>query len=184
IAVIGDSTFFHSGITGLINVMYSSTPLVVIILDNRITAMTGHQHNPGTGFTLQMKKSPEVDIPRLVSALGFSDEQISVINPHNLEDGRTALKKAMDYSGPYVIITKSPCALLPEVREISVNQYYSVDRSLCIGCKACIRTGCPSISIKNNKSSIDPNSCASCGVCMQACNPGAISGPYAAGGDS
>jgi len=178
IALIGDSTFFHSGITGLINVMYSGTPLVVIILDNRITAMTGHQHNPGTGFTLQGKKAPEVDIPGLVSALGFAENQISIINPHILEEGRSALKKAMEYNGPYVIITQAPCALLPEVRKISAKQFYTVDRDTCITCKACIRTGCPAISIQDGKSSIDHTYCAACGVCMQVCKPGAISGPY------
>ena len=177
IALIGDSTFFHSGITGLMNVIYSGTPLIVIILDNRITAMTGHQHNPGTGFTLQKKKSPEVDIKGVVSALGFAEDQISVINPHILEDGTAALKKAMEYQGPYVIITKAPCALLPEVRKISADQYYAVDRDKCITCKACIRTGCPAISIQDGKSSIDSAYCAACGVCMQACKPGAIFGP-------
>ena len=181
IALIGDSTFFHSGITGLINVMYSGTPLVVIILDNRITAMTGHQHNPGTGFTLQKKSAPEVDIPGLVSALGFAEDQISVINPHILEDGKAALKKAMEYNGPYVIITQAPCALLPEVRKITARQYFTVDRDKCITCKACIRTGCPAISIQDGKSSIDAAYCAACGVCMQVCKPGAITGPYSFG---
>ena len=114
----------------------------------------------------------------MVSALGFAENQISIINPHILEEGRSALKKAMEYNGPYVIITQAPCALLPEVRKISAKQFYTVDRDTCITCKACIRTGCPAISIQDGKSSIDHTYCAACGVCMQVCKPGAISGPY------
>ncbi len=178
IAVIGDSTFFHSGITGLINVLYSRTPMVILILDNRITAMTGHQHNPGTGKTLQGADAPEIDLYNLVSALGFAQEQLFQVNPHDLEAVRNSLKEAMDYSGPAVIITKAPCALLPEVKNSVKETFYQVDRDICITCKACIRTGCPAIRITGGKSLIDPDMCAACGVCMQVCKPGAITGPF------
>ena len=178
IAVIGDSTFFHSGITGLINVVYSSTPIVVIILDNRITAMTGHQQNPGTGMTLQGKSAPEIDIRGLVESLGIEPDAVAQINPHDVAACRKALADAVQAEGPRVIITKAPCALLPEVRKAAVGRYYRVDRDTCITCKACIRTGCPAISIRDGKSSIDPDACAACGVCMAVCRPGAISGPH------
>lgn len=176
-AVIGDSTFFHSGITGLINVIYSGTPLITIILDNRITAMTGHQENPGSGRDLHRKSAHEISIHGVVSSLGFTDEQISLINPHNLEEVKVAFRKSLAFAGPSVIIAKAPCALLPEMRKEYEQRTFAVDRELCITCKSCIRTGCPAISITEGKSSIDPNLCAACGVCSQVCPVSAISGP-------
>ncbi len=183
IAVIGDSTFFHSGITGLINVVYSNTPIVILILDNRITAMTGHQQNPGTGKTLQGGKAPEISIRALVEALGIAPHAIAQINPHDVEACRAALADAVQAEGPRVIITQAPCALLPEVRKAAAGRYYRVDSDTCITCKACIRTGCPAISIREGKSSIEPETCAACGVCMAVCRPGAITGPYTNAGE-
>ncbi len=174
-AVIGDSTFFHSGMTGLADVVYNRTPLVTVILDNRITAMTGHQHNPGTGCTLMGEKAKEIDIPTLVKALGVEEDHIRVINPNNLKACREAVQSAQEAKNPFVIITKAPCALLPEVKKRSAKNWFAVDPDICTGCKACLNIGCPAIRMREKKAYIDKDLCAACGVCFQVCSFKAIS---------
>lgn len=180
VSVLGDSTFFHTGINSLINVAYNKSNTVNVILDNRITGMTGHQENPGSGYTLQGQKTNELDIEAIVKALGFNN--IVVINPNDLAAVKNALDWALSLDEPSVIITRWPCALKkfsPEDKEEFKNLFsdkYSVDKEKCIGCKACIRTGCPAISFDNEakKSTIDYNACVGCSVCSQVCPVKAI----------
>ncbi len=176
-AVIGDSTFFHSGITGLMNIVYNKGNATTIILDNRITGMTGHQENPGTGYTLKGEKTNMIDIAKLCEGIGV--KKIKTINPLNLEETAEAIEEAMDVTEPMVIIAKWPCALKrlwPEEKELYGNTrsklYVNEDR--CSGCKACIRTGCPSIAFINGKAHIDDSMCVGCAVCQQVCRFGAI----------
>ncbi len=174
-ALIGDSTFFHSGMTGLADVVYSNTPVVTVILDNRITAMTGHQENPGTGKRIDGTRAPEIDLAHLAESLGVSRENIRVIHPNNLKQCSEALKDAYESEEPFVIITRAPCALLPEVRRRAAEKYYQVSPETCVGCKACIRIGCPAIRMEGKTAVIESDLCAACGVCFQVCRPKAIS---------
>ncbi|MFL0269804.1 indolepyruvate ferredoxin oxidoreductase subunit alpha [Candidatus Clostridium radicumherbarum] len=173
-AFLGDSTFFHSGITGLINSVYNNSPIVTVILDNRITGMTGHQENPGTGRTLQGKPAPEVDLEAIVLACGIKKENIKIVDPYILKDTENAVKEAYNSSEPYVIITKQPCALIKEVQKKRSNLKCIIDPEKCKRCKACLRTGCPALSFKNNVVSIDKNMCNGCELCKQVCMFGAI----------
>lgn len=173
-AFLGDSTFFHSGITGLINSVYNNSPIVTVILDNRITGMTGHQENPGTGRTLQGKPAPELDIEALVLACGIKKENIKVVDPYKLKDTEEAVKEAYNSSEPFVIITKQPCALIKDVQKKRAKLKCIIDSDKCKLCKACLRTGCPALSFKNNIVSIDKNMCNGCELCKQVCKFGAI----------
>jgi len=180
VSCLGDSTFFHTGINSLINVAYNGSNTVNVILDNRITGMTGHQENPGSGYTLQGDKTNPLNIEAIVRALGFTN--IVVINPNDLTSVKNALDWALSLDEPSVIITRWPCALKkfsPEDKEEFKNLFtekYSVNSEKCIGCKACIKTGCPAISFdkENKKSNIDINACVGCGVCSQVCPVKAI----------
>ncbi|MFA5576765.1 MAG: indolepyruvate ferredoxin oxidoreductase subunit alpha [Tissierellaceae bacterium] len=167
--VVGDSTFFHSGMTGLVNAVYNRSDMVIIILDNRITAMTGHQDNPGTGRDIKGIEAPEVDIEGLVRAIGVKDENIRVIDPYIMDENISAVKDAMEATGPFVIITKQPCALIKEVQKEREGLYCQIDQDKCTQCKTCLRIGCPAISMKDNVVSIDINECNGCQVCMQVC---------------
>jgi indolepyruvate ferredoxin oxidoreductase alpha subunit len=180
VSVLGDSTFFHSGITSLIDVIYNKSNTVNVILDNRITGMTGHQENPGSGYTLQEEKTTEINIEAVVRALGFTN--VTVINPNNLAAVRNSLNLALSLDEPSVIITRWPCALKrfsPEDKEEFAGAFtekFSVDSEKCIGCKACIRTGCPAISFDKDskKSKINSAACLGCTVCSQVCPVKAI----------
>jgi len=168
-AFIGDSTFFHSGVTGLINAVYNSTPMVVCILDNRITGMTGHQENPGTGRTLQKAPSPIIDIEQLVLACGIKPENIRVVDPYKLDETKKAVKDAHDSTTPFVIITKQPCALIKDVLKARSGLKCVVNQEKCKKCKACLKTGCPALKFQNGIVSIDGTMCNGCGVCKQVC---------------
>ena len=169
---IGDSTFFHSGITGLIDAFYNNSPIVTCILDNSITAMTGHQENPGTGRNAKGEIAAVVDIETLVRAIGFKN--IRVVDPYDLSATEAVVKEAHDTSEPFVIITKQPCALIKDVQRRRANMYCSVLDDKCKKCKACLRTGCPSLSFKNDKVNIDKSTCNGCGLCKQVCKFSAI----------
>lgn len=182
-AVIGDSTFFHSGMTGLADAVYNKTPIAVFILDNRITAMTGHQDNPGTGRTLMGAESQKISIPGLVKALGVPDEHIRVVNPNNLKRTREAAEEAYQSDDLFVIIAEAPCALLPEVKRRAEKRFYRVKTDVCTGCRACLEIGCPAIHVDAEAASdsgrhgiagIDPDMCTACGVCFQVCDAQAI----------
>jgi indolepyruvate ferredoxin oxidoreductase alpha subunit len=171
-AFIGDSTFFHSGITGLIDSVYNNSPIVVCILDNSITAMTGHQENPGTGKNAKGEIASKVDIETVVRAIGIRN--IRVVDPYDLKATEAAVKEAYEASEPFVIITKQPCALIKDVQKKREGMYCSVDQEKCRRCKACLKTGCPALSFRNGTIAIDKNMCNGCEVCRQVCKFDAI----------
>ena len=170
VAVIGDSTFMHSGITGLVNMAYNESGGTVIIVDNSITGMTGHQQNPTTGFNLKGDPCAKIDLETLCRAVGI--KRVRVIDPYNLAECDAVIKEELAANEPSVIISRRPCALLKYVKH---KKPITVDESKCIGCKSCMRIGCPAISIVGGKAKIDNTLCVGCGVCEQLCKPGALS---------
>ena len=168
VAVIGDSTFLHSGITSLLNVVYNNGNTTVIIVDNEITAMTGHQHHPATGKTLMGKDAPLVDLEGLVKALGIG--RVKVLDPLNLSLLEQTIKEELSAQEPSVIIARRPCVLIDRQPSFPVT----VDEELCTGCKACLKLSCPSISVTDKLCSVDPVSCTGCNLCVQVCKFGAL----------
>ena len=164
VAVIGDSTFMHSGMTGLANIAYNRSNSTVIILDNSITGMTGHQQNPTTGYTIKGDPAGKIDLEKLCRAMGF--ERVRVVDPYDLKAADKAIKEELAVDAPSVIISRRPCALLKTVKH---NPPLTVDNDKCKGCKACMRIGCPAISMKNGKARVDNTLCVGCGVCEQLC---------------
>lgn len=173
IAVIGDSTFFHTGLQALLNTAYNESNTTTVIVDNRTTAMTGHQQHPGTGRTLQGRPAREADIEAVVRALGI--DQVTVVDPYDLDAVEQALRTATEASGPAVIISRRECALLPEARARYAP--LQVDEDVCIACGACRRLGCPAMGLSDSiyertgrpKSRIDPLLCTGCKICAQIC---------------
>ncbi len=164
VAVIGDSTFMHSGMTGLVNVAYNATNSTVIILDNSITGMTGHQQNPTTGYNIKGDPAAKVDLEALCKALGIN--RVRVVDPYDLKACETAVKEELAVEEPSVIISRRPCVLLKSVKlQLSLN----VDADKCKSCKRCMGLGCPAISMKDGKAKIDNTLCVGCGVCKQLC---------------
>ncbi len=176
VAVIGDSTFMHSGMTGLADIAYNESNSTVIILDNSITGMTGHQQNPTTGFNIYDKPAGKIDLESLCRAMGI--ERVAVVDPYDLEECDRVLKEELSADAPSVIISRRPCALLKYVKH---NPPLRVDFEKCAGCRSCMRIGCPAISIKNDKAVIDTTQCVGCGVCVQLCKFGALNGQEVAG---
>ncbi|MEN3046283.1 MAG: indolepyruvate ferredoxin oxidoreductase subunit alpha [Candidatus Hydrothermales bacterium] len=175
VAVIGDSTFLHSGVTGLINIAYNKGTVKTIILDNRTTAMTGHQDHPGTGKTAKGEKTKEINLKELAKACGI--EKVYEVNPYDIKETLKTLKSAIESEEAAVIISRAPCALLKESREyFSKKEKKRVLEEKCLGekCKACIRVGCPAISIRNGKAFISPLLCVGCDLCTQVCPVTAI----------
>lgn len=180
ISVLGDSTFFHTGINSLIEVLYNNSRTVNIILDNRITGMTGHQENPGTGRHADMSAAPVMDIEQIVKALGAKN--VAVINPNDINLVKETLKWALSLDEPSVIITRWPCVLkklTAEDRLEFANVFqakYKVNDEICTGCKLCLKGGCPAISlnVEKNRTVIDSLQCVGCGVCSQICRVKAI----------
>lgn len=177
--VIGDSTFFHSGVTGLIDIVYNKGNAATIILDNRITGMTGHQENPGTGYTLMGEVTEQIDLVKLCEAIGV--KHIEVINPLDLEETEKAIDKAINTDEPVVIITKWPCVLKKspkeEIEEYGLDQrkICTVESDKCKQCKLCLKVGCPAISFKEGVGAIiDDTMCVGCDVCLQVCPFNAI----------
>ena len=172
--VMGDSTFFHSGITSLIDAVYNKSKLAVIILDNRTTAMTGHQENPGTGKTLSGDVSPVIDIKEIVKAVGVKPENIVVVDPYDLVQTQEAVKQAYEAVEPFVIIAKRPCALLKNTSKPRANSKCTINQAKCTKCKLCLRLGCPAIAFKNDVMMIDEAACNGCTLCIQVCKTGAV----------
>ena len=164
VAVIGDSTFMHSGMTGLANVAYNQSNSTIIILDNSITGMTGHQQNPTTGYNIKGDPAGKIDLEALCRAMGFA--RVSVVDPYNLEECNRVLKEELAAKEPSVIISRRPCALLKYVKH---KAPLKVEADNCVGCKSCMRLGCPAISVKDKKAVIDTTLCVGCGVCQQLC---------------
>lgn len=166
VAVIGDSTFFHSGITPLIDIVYNKGTSTVIILDNRITAMTGHQENPGTGKTLMGEDTVTINPEDIVKACGV--KHVFTVDPYNLKELKKVIKREVERKEPSVIIARRPCMLLL-IRKREVGKPFYVDTEECIGCKICLQLGCPAISMKDEKAYINELFCVGCGVCAQLC---------------
>ncbi len=164
VGVIGDSTFMHSGMTGLVNVSYNATNSTVIILDNSITGMTGHQQNPTTGYNIKGDPAAKVDLEALCRALGI--QRVRVVDPYDLAACDAAVKEELAVKEPSVIISRRPCVLLKSVK---ANPPLTVNPDKCRSCKKCMKLGCPAISMKNGKASVDPTLCVGCDVCKQLC---------------
>ena len=169
VAVIGDSTFMHSGMTGLANIAYNQSNSTVIILDNSITGMTGHQQNPTTGYNIKGDPAGKIDLESLCKAMGFN--RVRVVDPYDLKACDQAVKEELAAKEPSVIISRRPCALLKYVKH---NAPLAVNKDKCIGCKSCMKIGCPAISIKEGKAWVDNTLCVGCGVCEQLCPVGAF----------
>lgn len=180
VTVLGDSTFFHTGINSLINTVYNKSNTVNIILDNRITGMTGHQNNPGTGYTAKGEETTLIRIEDLVRAIGM--KHVYVINPNNLQEVDDTLDKCLALDEPSVIITRWPCALKKFSKEdkaefdslfVTKNK---VDEEKCVGCRLCLKAGCPAMSYdrKSKKVHINKAQCVGCDVCTQVCPKAAI----------
>ena len=169
VAVIGDSTFMHSGVTGLINIAYNGSNSTVIILDNSITGMTGHQQNPTTGYNIKGDPASKIDLEALCRSIGIN--RVRVVDPYDLKACDTVIKEEFAADEPSVIISRRPCVLLKYVKP---KAPVKVDSDKCRSCKACMRLGCPAISMKNGKAVIDETLCVGCGVCNQLCAFGAI----------
>ncbi len=164
VAVIGDSTFMHSGMTGLANIAYNQSNSTVIILDNSITGMTGHQQNPTTGYNIKGDPAGKIDLEALCKAMGFN--RVRVVDPYDLDACDQAVKEELAAKEASVIISRRPCALLKYVKH---NPPLKVEKENCVGCKSCMRLGCPAISVKEGKAVIDETLCVGCGVCQQLC---------------
>ena len=171
VAVIGDSTFMHSGMTGLANIAYNGTNSTVIIVDNSITGMTGHQQNPTTGYTIKGDPATKIDLEALCRALGIN--RVRVVDPYDLKETEKAIMEEIAADEPSVIISRRPCALLKYVK---AKPSLVVDPDKCRTCKACMKLGCPAISIKGGKAVIDATLCVGCGICQQLCAFDAIGG--------
>ena len=169
VAIIGDSTFMHSGMTGVVNVAYNKGVSTVIVLDNAITGMTGHQQNPTTGLTLQQEPTVALRIEDVCRAAGI--QRVRVVDPQDMRAVEAALKEELAVDEPSVIIARRPCMLLKYVKP---NPPLAVDPAKCVGCKACMRIGCPAISFRNGKAGIDETMCVGCGLCEQMCRVGAF----------
>ena len=172
VAVIGDSTFMHSGMTGLADIAYNQSNSTVIILDNSITGMTGHQQNPTTGYNIKGDPAGKIDLEALCRAMGF--RRVRVVDPYDLAACDKAVKEELAAAEPSVIISRRPCALLKYVKHAPPLR---VDADKCVGCKSCMRIGCPAISVRDGKARIDATLCVGCGVCSQLCPKDALNAP-------
>ncbi len=169
VAVLGDSTFIHSGITGLVNAVYNRSNSTVVILDNRTTAMTGHQENPGTGRTLSGEETERLDFVRLSEAIGVKN--IYKVDPYDLAETETAIREATSNPGTSVVIAERECVLLSRTS----GKISEIDEDLCTACGLCLKLGCPAIGKENGKTEINPVLCFGCGICSQICPKDAIS---------
>ena len=169
VAVIGDSTFMHSGITGLVNIAYNESNATVIIVDNSITGMTGHQQNPTTGFNLKGDPCAKIDLESLCRAVGI--RRVRVVDPYDLAQCDAVIREELEVNEPSVIISRRPCALLKYVKH---KKPLVVDSEKCMGCKACMKIGCPAISVVDGKAKVDATQCVGCGLCEQLCKKNAL----------
>jgi indolepyruvate ferredoxin oxidoreductase, alpha subunit len=168
VSVIGDSTFFHSGLTGLVDVVYNRGTTLTLILDNRITAMTGHQHHPGTGFTLKMQPTVALDIIEICKALGV--KRVRTADPFDLSALQSVIAEEAAAPEPSVVVVQRPCTLLDK----GPKDVYRVDEDKCVNCGLCLKLGCPAISGTGEKASVDASLCVGCAVCLQVCKKEAI----------
>lgn len=169
VGVIGDSTFIHSGMTGITDISYNMSNSTVIILDNSITGMTGHQQNPTTGKNLRGEPAGKADLEALCKALGFN--RVRVVDPYDLKAVEEAVTEELAAKEPSIIISRRPCVM---IKGTVHKPPISVDEDKCVGCKQCMSIGCPAIAVKDKKAHIDPTLCIGCKVCSQMCKFGAI----------
>jgi len=179
VSVIGDSTFYHTGINSLMNVAYNGGNNLTIICDNRITAMTGHQDHPGTGYSLMGEPAPEVDLPMLLKAIGIKEENIAVVNPLKLDETEEAIDRMLAKDEPTVVVTKYPCILKKfskeDLEEFDMTpKLFATNREKCKKCKMCMKTGCPAINKRGDEVLINEDACIGCAICAQVCKFGAI----------
>jgi indolepyruvate ferredoxin oxidoreductase alpha subunit len=166
--ILGDSTFIHGGITGLIDMVYNRTLSTIIILDNRTTAMTGFQDHPGTGRTIMGEKTRALDLEELSRAIGV--DSVRVIDPLELKESEKVIKEEIGSSHTSVIISRRPCVML----ERGEAAYYQVDEDSCTGCGRCLKLGCPALVMRGEVASVDPDLCTGCSLCFQICGPKAL----------
>ncbi len=164
VAVIGDSTFVHSGITGLATISYNRSCSTVVLLDNSITGMTGHQHNPTTGKNLYGEAAAKIDVELLARSMGIN--RVRVVDPNNLSECESVIKEELAAEEPSLVISRRPCALLKDVRHAPP---LAVVSEKCRGCRQCMKIGCPAISMRNGKAVVDQTLCVGCEVCVQMC---------------
>ena len=169
--VVGDSTFFHSGMTGAVEILYNKADVIPVVLDNHITGMTGHQDNPGSGYNLQGEIAAAVKIEDLLRSIGY--EKVLIVDPQDLSAMEAAVKQAQAAQEPCAIICRRPCLLIKRLKH-DIGQCV-VDTDKCIGCRKCVKVGCPALAFRGKKSHIDPTQCVGCTVCAQVCPVGAIS---------
>jgi indolepyruvate ferredoxin oxidoreductase alpha subunit len=169
VAILGDSTFIHSGITGLIDVVYNKGNSTVIILDNSITGMTGHQQNPTTGFTIKNEPTKQVDLELLCKAVGV--ERVRIVDPFNVKEFEKVVKEETSVDEPSVIISQRPCALLKYVK---FEGSQKIDQDKCKKCRMCLKLGCPAIVEKGDHLEINPALCVGCKLCNEVCSFNAI----------
>ncbi|MBO4872876.1 MAG: indolepyruvate ferredoxin oxidoreductase subunit alpha [Lachnospiraceae bacterium] len=168
--VMGDSTFFHSGMTGAAEIIYNKGNVIPVVLDNHITGMTGHQDNPGSGYTLQGEIAESLKIEEILKSYGFG--HVIIVDPQDLKAMEAAVQEALASEVPAAIIARRPCLLIKRIRH--ENGLCKVNPDKCIGCRKCLSVGCPAVSVKDRKASIDPLQCVGCTVCAQVCPMGAI----------
>lgn len=169
VAILGDSTFIHSGITGLIDIVYNKGNSTVLILDNSITGMTGHQHNPTTGFTIKGEPTKQVDLEMLCKAVGI--DRVTIVDPFDIKEFEKVVKTETQIDEPSVIISQRPCALLKNVKFEGVQ---TINQDKCKTCRMCMKMGCPAIVDKGEHLEIDPALCVGCMLCTKVCGFGAI----------
>ena len=169
--VLGDSTFFHSGMTGAAEIIYNKGNVIPVVLDNSITGMTGHQDNPGSGFTLQGDIAESLKIEDILKAYGYKN--VIIVDPQDLAAMEKAVQDAVNSEVPAAIITRRPCLLIKRIKH-NIGKC-SVNTDKCIGCKRCLGVGCPAVIVENKKARIDRDQCVGCTVCAQVCPMGAIS---------
>ena len=168
---MGDSTFFHSGMTGAAEIIYNKGNVIPVVLDNHITGMTGHQDNPGSGYTLQGEIADQIKIEKVLEAYGF--QNVIVVDPQDLAAMQKAVDDALASTVPAAIVCRRPCLLIKRIKH-DIGKCV-VDTDKCIGCKKCLKVGCPALMMQGKKSHIDPTLCVGCTVCAQVCPVGAIS---------
>jgi indolepyruvate ferredoxin oxidoreductase alpha subunit len=169
VGMVGDSTFFHSGITGLLDIAYNKGAATIIVVDNRITAMTGHQEHPGTGRTLQGEETITATVEDFGRACGIKN--IATVDPYDLKEATETIRQALESDEPWLIVARSPCPLYTGK---TVGPARRVDQELCKKCKACLRLGCPAIEWANDEIRVNELLCGGCTLCEQVCKDGAI----------
>lgn len=175
LGALGDSTFFHSGMTGMVDIVAADANVIAVVLDNSITAMTGHQENPGTMYNLMGEETKPIDIVALIRATGVGEDRIRVVDPLDIPSVQQAVADGIAVKGPFFIVTKRPCALIKSVQRANAGKYCRIDPDKCRGCKMCMRIACPAIAFADGKAQIfDPASCTGCGLCRSLCKFDAI----------